>query len=130
MTTVVYEGRESVIEPSAPGNDLWLRGADLERVTGWELKPEGACRDHLCVPLLGTALHTGASFNLSGFARLLGQPELSEAEPDVRVFGRPARTGESTLQALDFALPDLTGREHRLSDYAGQKVFLVSWASW
>ena len=32
--------------------------------------------------------------------------------------------------APDFALPDLSGRVHRLSDYRGQKVFLTTWASW
>jgi hypothetical protein len=27
-------------------------------------------------------------------------------------------------------LPDLDGKMHRLSDYRGQKVFLLAWASW
>jgi peroxiredoxin len=34
------------------------------------------------------------------------------------------------VEAPDFALPDLAGRTHRLSDYRGQKVFLTTWASW
>jgi peroxiredoxin len=29
-----------------------------------------------------------------------------------------------------FALPDLDGRRHRLSDHRGNKVLLVTWASW
>jgi len=33
-------------------------------------------------------------------------------------------------RAADFALPDPTGRLHRLSDYRGKKVLLVTWASW
>jgi len=33
-------------------------------------------------------------------------------------------------QAPDFALPDLADRVHRLSDYRGRKVLLVTWASW
>ncbi|MGI9659669.1 MAG: peroxiredoxin family protein [Gaiellaceae bacterium] len=32
--------------------------------------------------------------------------------------------------APDFALPDLDGVEHRLSDFRGRKVILLSWASW
>jgi peroxiredoxin len=34
------------------------------------------------------------------------------------------------LEAPDFVLPDLAGRVHRLSDYRGKKVLLVTWASW
>ena len=34
------------------------------------------------------------------------------------------------LEAPDFALPDISGVEHRLSDLRGQKVFLTTWASW
>jgi len=33
-------------------------------------------------------------------------------------------------RAPDFALPDPSGRVHRLSDHRGKKVLLVTWASW
>ncbi len=33
-------------------------------------------------------------------------------------------------QAPDFALVDLEGKEHRLSDYKGQGVFLNFWGTW
>ncbi len=36
----------------------------------------------------------------------------------------------ASLEAPDFALPDLAGRTHRLSDHRGRKVLLVAWASW
>jgi len=36
----------------------------------------------------------------------------------------------ASLEAPDFALPDLVGRTHRLSDHRGGKVLLVAWASW
>ncbi len=32
--------------------------------------------------------------------------------------------------APDFALPDLAGKEHRLSDYRGKDVLIVFWATW
>ena len=45
-----------------------------------------------------------------------------------------ARTPSTMLElgtpAPDFALPDLDGRVHRLSDFRGRKVFLATWASW
>jgi hypothetical protein len=36
----------------------------------------------------------------------------------------------ASLEAPDFALPDLAGRLHRLSEHRGRKVLLVVWASW
>jgi len=38
--------------------------------------------------------------------------------------------GLSSLEAPDFALPDLDGRLHSLSEHRGQKVLLVAYASW
>ena len=35
-----------------------------------------------------------------------------------------------SLEAPDFALPDLEGRMHALSDHRGRKVLLATWASW
>jgi peroxiredoxin len=34
------------------------------------------------------------------------------------------------LEAPDFALPDLAGRVHRLSEHRGKKVLLIAYASW
>ena len=47
----------------------------------------------------------------------------------------PLRTRERadallSLQAPDFALPDLAGNMHALSGQRGKKIFLVTWASW
>jgi peroxiredoxin len=36
----------------------------------------------------------------------------------------------ASLQAPDFTLPDLTGEMHSLTDYRGQKIFMIAWASW
>ena len=35
-----------------------------------------------------------------------------------------------SLEAPDFELPDIDGRRHKLSDYRGQRVLLLGWASW
>lgn len=43
-------------------------------------------------------------------------------------FGLSAQ--RSGYAAPDFTLPDLDGKVHRLSDYAGQVVFLNVWATW
>ena len=109
-----------------------LAPADAERVTGWVLKPEGMCRDDLCVPLPG-AMKRGERIDVGAFWRHLGNPVASDRAGETWVLGAGAEARGAALaglQAPDFELPDLAGKRHRLSDYRGQKVFLTTWASW
>ena len=53
----------------APAVSL-LGAADAERVTGWTLKPEGMCRDDLCVPMPPSA----DGVDVAAFWRKLGNP--------------------------------------------------------
>ena len=39
-------------------------------------------------------------------------------------------TDEDKIEALDFTLYDQYGKEHKLSDYRGKKIFLNFWATW
>jgi hypothetical protein len=58
---------------------------------------------------------------------------LSDAGGDVWVLGTAADSRTASLAGLeapDFALPDLSGVQHRLSDLRGRKLFLTTWASW
>ncbi len=36
----------------------------------------------------------------------------------------------ASLNAPDFTLPDLGGKMHSLTEYRGQKIIMVAWASW
>lgn len=122
------------------GGDLWLPLLDLAPATGWELKPEGVCRDEACIPVTDTLADEILSeadgetwFNLTAFARYVEQPVAYDPGTRAWSFGPPAyeqqsRTG--TGLAPDFTLPDFEGRPHALSDYRGKKVFLLTWASW
>lgn len=131
MTTLIYEGKETSVTPARADQDLWLGVEDLGKATGWEIKPEGACRGEVCVVLPAGELERDGAFNLSGLGRLLGQHELHESAGDVRVFSRStSQPAMGPGMASDFSLPDLDGRLHSLSEHAGKKVFLVSWASW
>lgn len=105
---------------------------DAEAITGWVLKPEGMCRDDLCVPLADDARRDG-QVDIAAFWRALGHPVVSDAPGDVWVLGTAADRRNAALAGLeapDFALPDLAGIPHRLSDLRGKKVFLTTWASW
>ena len=64
-------------------------------------------------------------------------PEAAGATDHFRRMDLSTRTLAPDLQAAldgldapDFALPDLDGAVHRLSDLRGKKVFLTTWASW
>ncbi len=137
--TILYGDRSSpVARATAEGNNLWLSLADLRTATGWELKPQGACLNDVCVPIpVGREAEfvraQGQQFNLTALAQSQGQPIVHDDTHGVWFFGEAAGArGQAlaSLQAPDFTLPDLDGRAHSLSQYRGKKVLLVSWASW
>ncbi len=109
----------------------------LKRGLGWELKPEGLCKDEICVPVRDRGALVpdaeDAGVDLAAFAAALGRP--LAVEPDARVAALGVAAGErasqlATLEAPDFELPDLSGQTHRLSDHRGKKVLLIAYASW
>lgn len=118
------------------GDDLWVPVEALEGVSGWSLKPEGACRGEVCVPLpVGQEEEflRGGAFNLAWLARRLDQPVVHDTAQAAWVIGEAAATRTSALRSLEapnFTLPDMTGRMHSLAEHRGKKVFLASWASW
>ena len=57
------------------------------------------------------------------------KPSLGPIIRAARTWG-PAYESWYGKTAPDFALKDLAGREHKLSDYRGKKVMLVFWATW
>jgi hypothetical protein len=126
----------TVATATAEGESLWIPLRDLEGATGWSLKPEGACRGEACVPIPPSRTEEFArdqAFNIAALARHLGQPLLHDSGHHAWALGETggSRAGAlRSLQAPDFTLPDLDGRDHSLHDHLGEKVFLVSWASW
>ena len=137
--TILYNERPPYASAAeAEQDNLWMPASELHAATGWELRPEGACRGDVCVPIPRGReeeflRERPARFNIAGLARLLGQPVVRNEAHGVWSFGESAADRSSamrSLQAPDFTLPDLEGRPHSLADYRGQKVFLVFWASW
>ena len=49
---VLYDDNVVEVERTLPdADDLWVAPEDLPRVNGFELEPEGACLEELCVPV-------------------------------------------------------------------------------
>jgi hypothetical protein len=141
VATVLYQGRETeVTAAETEGVELWLTRSDLATASGWELKPEGICKDEICVPVpeaRRSALIRGSSsesqVNLTEFARMIEQPFAHDEKDGVWYFGPPSWEWKDRLasrEAPDFSLPDLSGQSHTLSELRGKKVFLLFWASW
>ena len=119
-----------------PRGELWLSAGDLSSVTGWRLASEGLCREEVCVPLSDSVrekLIDGDQVQASGLWEELGRPVLHDRSESIWVLGDAAEDRNrqlDSLEAPDFTLPDITGKLHSLSHYRGQKVLLVTWASW
>lgn len=56
--------------------------------------------------------------------------DLDEGAAFVGVAARERARQLESLEAPDFALPDLAGRVHSLSEQRGRKVLLVVYGSW
>ena len=114
--TVVSDGDTLVLDPA---------------VLGWERKPEGLCRDELCIPVPAGTAAGGLDAALLG--RLIGRPLAIDPAERVAAFAAPAAERAAALRsgmAPDFELPDVHGVVHRLSDFRGKKVVLYAYASW
>jgi hypothetical protein len=98
--------------------------AELERRTGWEIKPEGACRGQVCVPLPGP-------FNLTELARRPRMPLVHDEAHGLWALG-PQAEGQAMASAElpDIVLPDRRGDDFALRSLRGTKVFMIAWASW
>ena len=129
--TVLYGYRSVSLDKARPeGNDLWVRPQDLPRINEFEVKPQGACRADVCIPISKDLTKSGW-FNLTGFARKIH--EAFVADSGVWSFGEipVLQSGFFNSRiAPDFTAPDRTGRPVHLSDFRGKKVLIVTWASW
>jgi hypothetical protein len=93
--------------------------------TGWQIKPEGACKGDLCVPLESTG-----DFDVTAVAARLGMALVREDQAGLWALGPESLGGRAltTAEAPELVLDDIDGREFRLSSLRGSKVVLVSWA--
>jgi hypothetical protein len=129
MATILSEAGEVTVEAT---DGLWLSANDTARATGWTLKPEGMCQAALCVALPAGTVRDGR-VDVAAFWQLLGRPVVHDKTNHVWVLGAGVDERNDALAGLvapDFALPDLTGNTHMLSELRGKKVFLSTWASW
>ena len=107
---------------------LEVTPAELYERTGWEIKPEGACKADRCVPLPDG---DGDRIDVRVLAERLGMALVHDEEHGLWTLG-PESGGRALLSAdlPDITLPDRDGNPFKLSSLLGTKVLLVAWASW
>ena len=111
-------------------DSLQVRPADLAAAAGWDVKPDGACKDVRCVPL-PPAARAGDLVDLEGFAAALRLPLLHDEQAGLWSLGPESGGGAlSTAQAPDLVLPTLDGEPFELARLRGKKVLIAAWASW
>ena len=105
-------------------DDLDLTPAAFEAGTGWTIKPEGACKGDICVPL------GGAGFDLQTTTERLGMAVVADERAGLWAIGPESLSNRALVSAdaPELVLPDLEGRQFRLSSLRGQKVVVVAWA--
>lgn len=95
----------------------------FEAATGWAIKPEGACKGDVCVPLQG-------EFDVLSVADRLGMAVVHDETLGLWALGPESVGGRALVTAVapELVLDDLDGNEFGLSSLRGQKVVLVAWA--
>lgn len=102
--------------------------AEFATRTGWSIKPEGACRADVCVPLPGA---DPARPDARVLAERLGMPLIHDPAHGLWALGPEAGGRALTrAEASELTLPDAHGQPFTLSSLRGQKVLIVAWASW
>jgi len=135
--TVLYDDHAITLDrvdpdPKRAVDALWIRTRDLPRVNGFALKPQGACRADLCIPIPKDMVR-GDHFNLTAFAKKTGQLVVADTEARVWSFSEMQALGgglSNSRIAPDVTVPDRLGRPVHLAGFRGKKALVVTWASW
>lgn len=99
----------------------------FEHGTGWELKPQGACKGDACVPLRGM---DPAAPDLARLAELLQMGLVHDDKNGLWALGPASGKALMSAAAPDLELPEFRGGTWSLRSLRGSKVFLLAWASW
>lgn len=103
--------------------------AAFERETGWAIKPQGACKGDVCVPL-PTDIEAAGRVDLARLAERLAMPVIHDQPRGVYALGPESLNGHvlTSAEAPELSLPNLDGDVFNLSSLRGQKVLIVAWA--
>lgn len=136
MADIAYLDAEHGARPASgrvDGERVLLEVDALGSLSGWQLKPEGLCRDEVCVPVRDAALAVDGLVDVDRFAAALGRPVVVDAANGVVALGERSADRRGPIEAgvaPDFTLPQLDGGTFTFSSLGRRKKLLLAWASW
>ncbi len=100
---------------------------EFEAGTGWQLKPEGACKGDICIPIPNAG---GDQVDVKATAAAMNLPLVEAADARLWALGPDSIGGKAlvTAEAPEMTLPDLDGNLFKLSSLKGKKVLVYAWA--
>ncbi|MFT7129338.1 MAG: hypothetical protein ACI89U_001454 [Gammaproteobacteria bacterium] len=106
---------------------LTIPKSEFEDATGWTLKPEGACKNDICIPVPNA---NAEMVNVNELATAMNLPLVEEREAKLWALGPDSIGGKalSSAKAPDLTLPDRFGNPFKLSSLLGKKVLIYAWA--
>lgn len=104
---------------------LDITPAQFAAGTGWDIRPEGACKADVCVPL-----DADAPFSAKATATRLGMAVVHDEQAGIWAIGPESFNQRALTSAVapELVLNDINGHEFRLSSLRGRKVVLVAWS--
>ena len=132
-TTIITDGIATV-DGRIDGDRLLIDAESLPVAVGWELKPEGLCRDEVCVPVRDRErLIVDGHVDVGAIAGALSRPFVADADRAVGALALPSEERRRALRerhAPSFTLPDLDGSPHSLEEWRDRKKLLVAFSTW
>jgi hypothetical protein len=136
MVDITYLDAEHGARPArgrVDGERILLDADGLAGLTGWQLKPEGLCRDEACVPVRDPELVVDGAVDVARFAAALARPVVVDAAQGVVALGERSAERRGPIEAgiaPDFTLPQLEGGTFTFSGLGRRKKLLLAWSSW
>ena len=134
MSATIITDEVRVVDASTDGERMLIDANLLPAALGWELKPEGLCRDGVCVPVRDRdALFINDRLDVAAVASALRRASVVDADAGVVAIALPSEERRRAVrehEAPTFTLPDLDGVAHSLDEWRGRKKLLFAFASW
>src|SRR4051794_11852081 len=102
MAELAYLDAEHGARPASgrvDGDRVLLDADALGSLSGWQLKPEGLCRDEVCVPVRDRALVVDGAVDVARFATALGRPVVVDAANGVVALGERSADRRGPIEA-------------------------------